>query len=247
MKGSHLIRRTWGLPLILLAMLAGCNLDSKSSNDASAVGDNPTHPANPADPADPADPANPANPSRAAIAISGRPSTSAGVGAPYEFTPSITAGGSSQVTFSIQKKPAWLNFDAATGRITGVPAAADTGSYVGILIAATDGRSSSSLPPFAIMVSPENDGGGAGSLAVALSWTPPTSNSDGTKLTDLSGFRIYFGNTSDALTQQITIDNAGINEYVVKNLTAGVWYFALKAYNSMNEESDLSPVIQKTL
>jgi hypothetical protein len=211
---------------MLLAVLAGCNQDSGPSKVAIPVADNPAPPA---------------------IAISGSPTTSVVVGVHYEFTPSITAGGGSQVAFSIQNKPPWASFDVATGRLIGVPNAADTGTYAGILIAASDSTSSSSLPKFEITVSPANDGGGAAAPSASLSWTAPTKNSDGTPLTDLSGYRIYYGNTPDALTQQIAIDNAGITEYVVTNLSAGVWYFALKAYNSMNEESNLSPIVQKTL
>ena len=235
MQDSQLVRRTWGLPVMLLALLAGCNHDSGATQDATPVADNPGNPG------------SPGSPGSSALTIGGRPTPFAQVGVQYDFTPSVTNSANTMVTFSIQNKPTWASFNVSTGRLIGVPKSADAGTYTRILIAASAGTSSSSLPQFEITVSPGTGGGGASPPSVSLSWTAPTLNSDGTPLTNLSGYRIYYGNAPDALTQQITISSAETTQYVVDNLSAGAWYFALKAYNTMNVESNLSPVVEKTL
>lgn len=82
--------------------------------------------------------------------------------------------------------------------------------------------------------------------AVTLNWTPPTENTDGSVLTDLSGYKIYFGSSADLLTQSITISNTGLTEYVIENLTANsTYYFTITAVNSLSVESDYSSIISK--
>jgi len=81
-----------------------------------------------------------------------------------------------------------------------------------------------------------------------LSWTPPTANTDESSLTDLSGYKIYYGLSPDALTNSITVNNAGITSYVVENLTTNVvYYFSITAINGLNIESDLSNVTSKLI
>ena len=83
--------------------------------------------------------------------------------------------------------------------------------------------------------------------SVTLSWSPPTQNTDGSALTNLAGFRIVYGTSATALTQTIEVNNAALSSYVVSGLTAGTWYFAVKAYNAAGAESVNSNVANKTL
>ena len=91
-------------------------------------------------------------------------------------------------------------------------------------------------------------GGGGGSVTVnqvglgsaTLSWTPPTQNSDGSPLTDLAGYKIYYGNESGNYHTSIQIDNPGIAIYVVEYLTPNTYYFVLTAINSSGVESNFS-------
>lgn len=83
--------------------------------------------------------------------------------------------------------------------------------------------------------------------AATLSWTPPTQNTDGTPLTDLSGFRVSHGTSPTALTQTIQIANPGLSSYTVSNLSPGTYYFAVRAYNSEGTESANSNVVQKVV
>jgi hypothetical protein len=82
---------------------------------------------------------------------------------------------------------------------------------------------------------------------VALSWTPPTENTDGSALSNLSGYRVYFGTRADALTQSVQITNPGLTAYVIENLPQGTTYFAVAAYNASGAESALSGVGSKTI
>jgi hypothetical protein len=81
----------------------------------------------------------------------------------------------------------------------------------------------------------------------ALSWVAPTENTDGTQLTDLAGFRIYFGSEADALSQEIDVADPTATSYSVSALPAGSWYFAIAAYDSMGNESVFSPIASKTI
>jgi hypothetical protein len=76
-----------------------------------------------------------------------------------------------------------------------------------------------------------------------LDWTPPTENSDGSSLTNLAGYTVYYGTSPDSLTESVKISNPGLTAYTVSNLTSGTWYFAVTSYSSAGVESIRSGVI----
>ncbi|MEJ2620381.1 MAG: fibronectin type III domain-containing protein [Candidatus Thiodiazotropha sp.] len=80
-----------------------------------------------------------------------------------------------------------------------------------------------------------------------LSWTPPTQNTDGSALTDLTGYIIYYGTASNNYTETVNIDNPGITSYQIDNLSAADWYFVITAVNSSNVESVYSSEVSKTI
>ena len=49
------------------------------------------------------------------------------------------------------------------------------------------------------------------------------------------------------LNQTIEISNPSVTTYVVEQLAAGTWYFAVRAYTSAGNESSLSNVASKTI
>lgn len=63
--------------------------------------------------------------------------------------------------------------------------------------------------------------------SAVITWTAADKNEDGTPLTDLSGFRILYGQDASTLTQSVTLTDPGLRSYVVPNLSAGMWYFAM--------------------
>jgi len=81
----------------------------------------------------------------------------------------------------------------------------------------------------------------------ALSWNAPTQNSDGSPLTNLAGYNIYYGTDPSALTQTIQVANATALSYTVTGLaTKTTWYFTVTSYTSAGEESAPSSVTSKT-
>ncbi len=85
------------------------------------------------------------------------------------------------------------------------------------------------------------------SFSVTLSWQAPTERADGSPLTDLAGFRIYYGSEREDLDVVVTLDNPGLSRYVVENLTAGTWYFSMTAYDAAGLQSSPSPTVSATL
>jgi hypothetical protein len=82
--------------------------------------------------------------------------------------------------------------------------------------------------------------------ALTLSWEAPTQNTDGTPLLDLRGYRIYYGTTPQILNT-VDVDNPGLTTYVIDNLTAGTYYFAVTSYNSAGVDSLRSSEISTTV
>jgi hypothetical protein len=81
----------------------------------------------------------------------------------------------------------------------------------------------------------------------ALSWLAPDQNTDGSALTNLTGYRIYYGMSANALTEVVEVPTVGITAYVIDNLTAGTYYFSIRAYNSAGIESTLSNIVSDTI
>jgi hypothetical protein len=173
--------------------------------------------------------------------ISGSPVTAVTAGSSYKFRPTAADANGDVLAFSIANRPAWASFNTATGELSGTPTVASVGNFSNITISVSDGKATVSLPAFAINVAQTASG------TATLSWTPPTQNTDSTTLTNLAGYRIYYGTSSTALNQTVQIANPGITTYVIGNLAQQTHYFAIKAYNSTGMESDLSGVVSKDL
>jgi hypothetical protein len=172
--------------------------------------------------------------------ISGSPETSVVVGNSYGFTPTTTDPSGGTLTFSIKNAPSWASFNSATGELSGTPTAAEVGTYSNISISVSDGKSSAALPSFPIAVTDNATG------SVTLSWTAPTENTNGTALTDLAGYTIYYGTSGNALSKTMRISNPGLATYVLSNLSPGTWYFAISAYTTANVQSTESAVASGT-
>jgi hypothetical protein len=98
--------------------------------------------------------------------------------------------------------------------------------------AALQGSASSTPPP-----SPTG--------SAILSWSPPTQNTNGTTLTNLTGYRIRWGTTQGTYPNSVLINNASARTYTVSNLAAGRWYFVITAVNSSGTESPYSNAVSK--
>ncbi|MEM9403052.1 MAG: putative Ig domain-containing protein [Pseudomonadota bacterium] len=179
--------------------------------------------------------------SNSAPTISGAAPSSVNVNEVYAFTPTAADADGDALSFSIVGLPSWAEFNSSTGRISGTPSQADLGSYSNIVISVTDGIDTTSLTPFSITVNAVSLG------SATLSWTAPTQNDDGTALTDLAGYRIYWGTSSGAYTNSVTINDPSATTFVVENLSPGTYEFVSTAFNTSGVESRFSTTAMKTI
>lgn len=174
-------------------------------------------------------------------AIQGTPAEAVSANSYYLFEPTASDADGDTLTFTIENKPEWLSFDASSGSISGTPAEQDVGYTSNVKIGVSDGQTTVYLPSFDIEVV------AAGSLATTLTWNPPTENADGSALTDLAGYKIYYGLNPGFMTSSVNLDNPGLSAYTVENLTANTYYFSAKAVNSSGIESDLSNIVVRQI
>lgn len=80
-----------------------------------------------------------------------------------------------------------------------------------------------------------------------LSWTAPTHNEDGTELTDLAGYKIYWGTSSGSYPNSVTINDRLATSYTVENLSPGTYEFVARSFNSSGVESRYSAPITKVI
>jgi hypothetical protein len=77
-----------------------------------------------------------------------------------------------------------------------------------------------------------------GSASVTLSWVAPEFNEDGSPLTNLAGYRIYYGETSGTYTDSVTILGKTSSTTVIGNLPNGsTIHFVVTAFNLHGTES----------
>ncbi len=82
-------------------------------------------------------------------------------------------------------------------------------------------------------------GGGGGAGTISLAWDAPTTNSDGSPLTDLAGYYIYYGTASGVYG--VPVDAKNVTSYTLAGLTPGQTYFiAVTAFDTSQNESQFS-------
>jgi len=95
------------------------------------------------------------------------------------------------------------------------------------------------------IVSINGDATTASTGKATLSWTAPTQDTNGTPITDLAGYNIYYGTSSTTMTKVIAINSPASGSYTISNLPSGTWYFAIAAYTAQAVESPLSTIVSK--
>ena len=128
-------------------------------------------------------------------------------------------------------------------------------ALIGASLAACNGSSSSAASSSAASTTSVASGTSAASPAsptdksVTLSWSPPTQNSDGSSLSNLAGYTLHYGTSSEDYTGSIEITNPTATSYVVNDnsFPPGKYYFAISAYNAQQVSSSLSGEISVTV
>jgi hypothetical protein len=182
----------------------------------------------------------PPGPSNRPPTITGTPAGSVAVGQAYSFRPTASDPDGQALTFSITNRPSWAGFDAATGRLTGTPAAGNVGTTSNIVITVTDGAASASLPAFSIAVvaanrSPTISGMPATSVTAgqAYTFTPNASDPDGQALTFSIANKpswATFNTSTGRLSGTPAAANVGSTSNIVISVTDGTATTSLAAF-----------------
>jgi trimeric autotransporter adhesin len=156
---------------------------------------------------------------------------------------SVARGGSSTLTWTSTNATActasggWTG-SLATGGAKATGAINATTTYT-LSCAGTGGTATQSA---IVAVTTSSTGGTA-----TVTWVPPTINTDGTPVTNLSGYTIYYGNSQSDLTQSAVVSGAATLSYEITGLASGTWYFAVAADAADGTQSAMSNVGSKTL
>lgn len=85
---------------------------------------------------------------------------------------------------------------------------------------------------------PDNSSNSNPENSLTLNWDAPTTNVDGSPLTDLVGYKIYYGSSSGDYTDIIDVGN--VTTYKIAALSSGQWCFTITAYDLSGNESSYS-------
>ena len=81
-------------------------------------------------------------------------------------------------------------------------------------------------------------------LAVTFSWDMPTTNTDGSPLTDLAGARIYCGTKTGIYS--LLSDAGNVSTYTTMTFPKGTSYCTMTAYDASGNESEPSKEVNFT-
>jgi hypothetical protein len=128
---------------------------------------------------------------------------------------------------------------AANATQGATPVSSTTPASSSTTVASNDKTSTNSSPP----PKPNNPSTGT----ATLDWMPPTENTDGSVLTNLAGYTVYYGTSASNLTESVKVTNPGLTAYTLSNLPSGTWYFAVTSNSSTGIESSRSGVVSTTI
>jgi hypothetical protein len=143
----------------------------------------------------------------------------------------VTLPGATTYTTTFSSTPSY-------SRVITLKFRADTATTLRVTYAQTAGSGTISMQAAALSQA---------AASTMLTWQPPALNADGSPLTDLAAFKVYWGTTPGTYSQSTKISNAAARSYTVSGLTKGTWYFVVTALNAQGFESPYSNVWSKTV
>jgi len=75
---------------------------------------------------------------------------------------------------------------------------------------------------------------------VRLTWEAPTTNEDGTPLTDLAGYKLFMGTATGNYTGSVDVNNVLNYVWNVGDVEEETRFFNVKAYDDKGNESDFN-------
>ncbi|WP_019613732.1 fibronectin type III domain-containing protein [Psychromonas ossibalaenae] len=86
---------------------------------------------------------------------------------------------------------------------------------------------------------------GQSGSTVKISWEAPVFNENGSELTNLSGFKIYYGQSAQQLDNMIIINDPQQTFIEIDTLSADrLYYFSITAFNDLGFESQHTNPLQ---
>lgn len=132
--------------------------------------------------------------------------------------------------------------NAAANASSGASASTSTATSTTTSSASSTGTSTTSTAAQSASSSPT-----VADKNIALTWTAPTTNTNGSALTNLAGYTVYYGSSPTALNQSVNVADAGATQFIVRGLAPGTWYFAVAAYTNNGLQSSYSKVVSETI
>jgi len=83
--------------------------------------------------------------------------------------------------------------------------------------------------------------------SASVTWSVPTHNTDGSVLTDLSSYRIFYGTSPSTMIQSVDVSGASTASRTITGLSPGTYYFAVAAINNGGVASDPSNAVSMTV
>jgi hypothetical protein len=84
-------------------------------------------------------------------------------------------------------------------------------------------------------------------LDATLFWRIPTENIDGSPISDLAGYYIYYGDSPTALMHVVQLRDPAVTGYIVRNLSPGAYYFSVSVYTASGVQSGLAAPVRKVI
>ena len=160
---------------------------------------------------------------------------------------SAAASSADPVTAVVQSNTGMID------RSQGIDGTSSTTTSTTTVASTTPPSTAATTPPSGSGSSTGGSGttGGTGTKTVngvaTLDWMPPTANSDGSALTNLAGYTVYYGTSPNDLSKSVKVANPGLATYSVTGLSSGTWYFAVTSYSSDGVESGRTSTVSTTI
>jgi hypothetical protein len=92
-----------------------------------------------------------------------------------------------------------------------------------------------------------NGAASAGRGTASLSWSAPDRNTDGSPLTQIAGYYVYYGPSASSMTQTIRLTDPAATSYVLTGLGPGTYYFSIAAYTKTGAEGQRTAPVATTI
>ena len=182
--------------------------------------------------------------------IGGAPPQTVQAGSSYQFQPAASDADNDPLSFSIENRPSWLQFNSANGFVAGTPSDNDIGDYRNITIVVTDGVATASLA-FNLNVTAADSSNSAPTISgvpsttategLAYSFRPSAADADNDTLAfsivNRPGW-LQFNSSNGRLSGTPRAADVGVHNGIVISVSDGEATTSLPAFTIVVAEAD---------